>query len=137
MYNMLLDLVVMALSSNEDTENLPRASRVHALLLSAKNYVDQNLFRRELNPDTVARALGISTRYLHRVFAVDEESFAEYLLGRRLEASASTLSSAAFSHLTISEVSLRCAFSDPAYFHRVFKKRFGCTPGDWRSNLRR
>ncbi len=137
MYNMLLDLVVMALSSNEDAENGPQASRVNALLLSAKNYVDQNHFRADLNPDMVASALGISTRYLHKVFAGNEASFAEYLLNRRLEASASMLSSPAFSHLTISEVSRRSAFSDPAYFHRVFKKRFGCTPGDWRSNQHR
>ncbi|MEH6739978.1 MAG: hypothetical protein V7695_15750 [Sulfitobacter sp.] len=105
MYDMLLDLVAMALSSNEEADSLPRTNRAHALLLAAKNYVDQNHFRGDMNPDVAAKALGISVRYLHKVFAENDASFAEYVLGRRLEAAASTLATSAFSHHSISEVS--------------------------------
>jgi len=38
--------------------------------------------------------------------------------------------------MSVTEISEHCGFSDPAYFHRVFRKRHGCTPLDWRERAR-
>jgi len=133
MYDMLLDLVSMTLTSTQDTTVDQRTSKANARLLAAKNFVDQNHFRNDLDAALVAQALGISVRYLHKVFAGTGQSFAEYVVKRRLESAASTLNSPAFADLSISEISRRSAFSDPAHFHRAFKKHYGCTPGDWRA----
>ena len=132
MFGMLLDLVSMALTSTQAPKVDLRTSKTNARLLAAKNFVDQNHFRNDLNAAMVAQALGISVRYLHKVFAGTGQSFAEYVVQRRLETAASTLSTRTFANLSISEISRRSAFSDPAHFHRAFKKQYGCTPGDWR-----
>jgi AraC-like DNA-binding protein len=34
--------------------------------------------------------------------------------------------------LNVSEVAYKCGFSEPKYFSRCFKKRFGKTPSDFR-----
>lgn len=134
MYDMLLDLVSMALASSDVSNRDVRRSKANARVLAAQNFVDQNYFRTDLDAAMVAQTLGVSVRYLHKVFEGTELSFAEYVLQRRLEVAASNLQAQAFAHLSISEISSRNAFSDPAHFHRAFKKRYGCTPGDWRIN---
>lgn len=134
MYDMMLDLVALALASSDDSSFDMGRSKANARLLAAQNFVDQNYFRIDLDATMVAQKLGISVRYLHKVFEATELSFAEYVLKRRLEAAASNLRAHAFSQLSISEISNRNAFSDPAHFHRAFKKQYGCTPGEWRTN---
>jgi len=37
--------------------------------------------------------------------------------------------------LTISEVAMRCGFSDPAYFSRIFKQNVGVSPAQYRKNI--
>jgi AraC-like DNA-binding protein len=106
--------------------------QANARLLGVKNFVDQNHFRNDLNTAMLAQALGISVRYLHRVFASTGLSFAEYVLRRRLETAASNLRARTFANLSISEISTRSAFSDLAHFHLAFEKLFGFTLGDWR-----
>jgi AraC-like DNA-binding protein/mannose-6-phosphate isomerase-like protein (cupin superfamily) len=36
--------------------------------------------------------------------------------------------------LTIAEVSYRCGFNNLSYFNRIFKKRYNCTPKEFREN---
>jgi len=54
------------------------------LLLHAQAYIDANLGDATLNPEMVARACFISTRYLHRVFAGEGLSVCEWIRTERL-----------------------------------------------------
>ena len=37
--------------------------------------------------------------------------------------------------LTVNEIATECGFSNANYMIRLFKRRYGCTPGDYRKNL--
>ena len=36
--------------------------------------------------------------------------------------------------MNIAEVSFKCGFNNLSYFNRVFKKKYGCTPKEFRDN---
>ena len=52
----------------------------------------------------------------------------QYLTEMRLNAAANWLMSVSPSSLSVSEVSYICGFSDPLYFSRLFRRRFGMSP---------
>ena len=132
MYNMLLDLVAMALKSDGNARVDVPSTRANALYLSAKNYLDQHHRSANVDVAEVARALNISVRYLHKLFASTEHTFGEYLLVRRLQSAAASLRAPSLGNLTIATIALQSGFKDPAHFHRTFKTRYGCTAGEWR-----
>jgi transcriptional regulator GlxA family with amidase domain len=49
----------------------------------------------------------------------------EYVLKTRLAAAAELLSA---TELSVTEIGVRCGFSSPAYFSRVFKEETGLSP---------
>jgi transcriptional regulator GlxA family with amidase domain len=54
------------------------------------------------------------------------------LLAERLDLAHIRLASAAWRTRSVAEISAACGFRDPTHFHRVFRGRFGTTPGDLR-----
>ncbi len=48
----------------------------------------------------------------------------------RLEVAARMLRAPSAPPLTVAQIAYRCGFSDPAYFGFVFRKQYGCTPGE-------
>lgn len=76
-------------------------------------------------------SLPFNTEYLKKMFK-RETGFTplQYLTDRRLENAASTLSICC-GHGNISETARMCGFSDPLYFSRLFKKKFGVSPRDY------
>lgn len=57
------------------------------------------------------------------------QRFVEYLLSVRLQRAAYLLKN---STLKIAEISLRLSYKDTGYFSRLFKKKFGVTPSEYR-----
>jgi len=86
----------------------------------------------ELAPDQVARDLGISKRYLQSALAQAGTSFVQELNTTRLDHASELLADAETQDLTVGEIAFRCGFLDPGYFARLFRKRFGMSPRDWR-----
>jgi AraC-like DNA-binding protein len=87
----------------------------------------------ELDPARVAAALGISKRHLHAVLAAASTTFVETLGRVRLDRACEMLAHRRFAQLQIGEIAWRCGYADPSYFARVFRRRFGMGPRDWRS----
>ena len=78
----------------------------------------------------VARAVGFSPNYLSRRFRTSAGiGLHEYIVFVRLHHAAQQLISTGDS---ITEIALRCGFSDSNYFKDSFKKKFGVTPRDYR-----
>lgn len=107
----------------------PPPSATRALLLqAAQDEVERSLEDPELSPVTVAARIGISVRYLHRLFADTGSSFGRWVLTRRLERCLRDLQDPARRHWTIGEIAVQHGFADPGYFSRAFKARYGMTP---------
>lgn len=88
----------------------------------------------ELDAQSVADALQISLRYLHKLFAAQGTSYGAQLLRVRLELAARLLSQPQFSALPVAEIAWRAGFADPSHFYRRFRECFGVPPGAYRSN---
>ena len=80
---------------------------------------------------TFARQLAMSGRTLQRRLAAEGVSYHELLDSARKEAAARYL---ADSTLAISEVAYLVGYSEPAPFHRAFKRWYGMTPDFFRTS---
>jgi AraC-like DNA-binding protein len=80
---------------------------------------------------SIAEALGVSARYLQRVFAEIGTTPSRLLLGRRLD-NAAALLRRLDGPCSITDIALQCGFSDLSYFSRAFRCRFGRSPRDYR-----
>ena len=84
--------------------------------------------------DVVARQLAMSGRTLQRRLAVEEVSYQELLDEVRKEVAARYLSES--TTLAICEVAYPVGYSEPAPFHRAFKRWYGMTPEHFRQQRR-
>jgi transcriptional regulator GlxA family with amidase domain len=83
--------------------------------------------------DALARAAGITLRQLDRLFAAHlQQSVASVYLGLRLERGRKLLRQTS---LPVVEVAMACGFAASSHFARVYKTRFGLTPGAERAKV--
>jgi AraC family transcriptional activator of tynA and feaB len=86
----------------------------------------------ELRAHDVALAFGVTARTVQSEFAAAGETFGAWLLAERLELAHERLASAGWRARSIAEIAAACGFRDSTHFHRVFRARFGATPGELR-----
>lgn len=84
-----------------------------------------------LGPRSLADSLGVSPRYLHQAFADQGATVAGTVRKLRLERCAQELRRAG-GRRTIEAIAQLWGFTDVPNFHRLFRRRFGCTPGEHR-----
>lgn len=80
----------------------------------------------------IARQLHTSVSTLHRSFAGEPCSIAEWIWAQRLDAVRADLFDPAMRHRTISDLAFSWGFVDASHFSRAFRARFGCTARDVR-----
>lgn len=89
-------------------------------------------YMEKLTLSEIAKAAGVSEREASRCFKKNTgQSPVEYLIAFRLNESKKLLRQ---SGLSITEISLRCGFSDSAYFGKAFRAAYGMTPSIYRIN---
>lgn len=125
----------LAISYSDLTKTLrPESSLMITRRSQIKHFVESNLYYDQMSPGYVAKALGISKRYLHLLFKEEEETITQYILRRRLDDARVLLTDDSQRHLTISEVAYRVGFNSGNHFGRVYKDRFGLTPSESRTS---
>lgn len=87
----------------------------------------------ELKPGDVAAELGISKRYLHALLAETGTTFICQLNNIRLDRAGEMLADPRFESLQVTEIAWRCGYFDSSYFARLFRRRFGMPPSQWRA----
>jgi AraC family transcriptional regulator, positive regulator of tynA and feaB len=111
-----------------DTIGLPSNYCLRELML----FIDSHIGDATLSPHLAADHLGISVRYVHKQFAVKGTTFGTYVMAKRLDLVRQDLISEACRHHPIFALAFRWGFNDLSTFIRAFKKRFGCSPRQYR-----
>jgi AraC-like DNA-binding protein len=107
----------------------PSTGALHrTLALRVKDYINQRLNDPTLDPGQVAAAFGISTRYLHKLFATEPQTVAHYIRDRRLERCRLRLLDPRFSRRPIAALAFDAGFNDLSGFNRAFKAKYGFSP---------
>ena len=75
----------------------------------------------------------ISIRYLQKLFQAEGVTVTDWIRERRLACCRRDLRDPAMAHLTILAVTSRWGLTNPAYFSRTFRARYGCSPREYRS----
>ena len=89
----------------------------------------------ELSLQSLAQKQGISAGYLATVFKKETgKTVSEYVKDKRMEHAMYLLGT---THLQIQTVALHCGIMDVQYFSKIFKKKIGKNPKEYRESLQR
>lgn len=130
--NTLANLLAIALGATAETQERGKDTVRQGLRDSISAYVASNIANPELGVGTVAGRFRISTRYLHKLFEDQGQSFSQMVLERRLERCARELVDPTQAPRAISEIAYKWGFNDLSNFCRVFRKRYGMSAGEFR-----
>ena len=131
----LIDLLVLALKADERTLTSGNSTVREAHLTRIEAFVRKHMSDCELDPDTIARGCGISTRYLHELFRDTNQTLGSWIRDQRLEACRESLRDPS-NRQTVAEIAYRWGFGDQAQFSRTFKSQFGAPPKEYREKAR-
>ncbi|MDX8439770.1 helix-turn-helix domain-containing protein [Mesorhizobium australafricanum] len=127
----LFDLLALALTTPgtvaSDETSVRFAHRQRVLRLVEERVRDPGL-----TSAVVAHQLGLSPRYLQKIFADRGETLTEVIRRRRISEAQRLLKSGSFAKRSIEEISYCAGFLDAAYFSRVFRQETGMSPGEYR-----
>ncbi|WP_430441619.1 helix-turn-helix domain-containing protein [Shinella sp.] len=131
----LVDLLVLAIKADDRVLASGNSTVRGAHLARIEAYVRANLQDFRLDPERIARACGISTRYLHELFRDTGQTVRSWIRDQRLMACREALEDPNNVE-TAAEIAYRWGFGDQTQFSRVFKAEFGVPPGEFRENAR-
>ena len=96
-----------------------------------KNFIDQN-YKDEIRLSQVADIAGMSPSAFSRFFKLHTgRNLSEYIIDQRLGHASRMLVDSTHS---IAEIGFSCGFNNLSNFNRIFKKRKGCSPSEFREN---
>lgn len=131
--NHVTDLIALTLGATGDAASPALAGGLRAArLTTAKAFIEERIGPAPLSIEDVAVHMGVSTRYVRKLFEAEGGSFSRYVLHQRLARVRSMLSNARFDHVPISSLAYDVGFGDLSYFNKVFRGVFGGTPSDIR-----
>ena len=106
-----------------------RSYRGHAYIKKAIFLIENCLGN--ITPDELARAVGVSRGYLHKLFKTCfERSIAEYITEYRIKRACNRFRS--FSDMRVSDVAAELGYGSLLRFERAFKRVTGMTPGEYK-----
>jgi len=118
----MLEQLIDAIQTNVRRPNSVQLAR-------ALEFIQEHLAD-DLAREDVARAAGLSPgHFSHLMRAKTGWSFTELLTRLRTDHACHLL---AHTELGLVQIALQCGFGDQSYFSRVFRRRIGQTPGDYR-----
>ncbi|MCK2237362.1 MULTISPECIES: helix-turn-helix domain-containing protein [unclassified Crossiella] len=131
----LLDLLGVLLGEHLAPRSIEPDSARRALLLRVLSFVETQLHDPDLDPESIAAAHHVSTRYLHKLFQDRPESLAAYVRARRLERCRSDLRDVTQAGRPVAVLAAAWGFRDAAHFSKVFKNAYGLPPGEYRRSF--
>jgi AraC-like DNA-binding protein len=127
------DAVLRGVLERQANEMTSRLSSTGGAIADVRHALASRVAGGDTRIQSVARQLATSPRTLQRRLADEGSSYQELLLATRQEAAAGYLKN---STLAICEIAFLLGYSEPAAFHRAFKRWNGETPQTFRARLR-
>ena len=130
--DLMLNLFVNMLA-DEVSEQTDAGTHQAVLLLRIKQHILSRLGEPDLSLQDAATSMGLSVRYVSRLFQIDGLSFGRYVLQKRIEHCGQDLVNPQLRNLRVSEIALRNGFNNFAHFSRVFRDAVGRSPTEYRA----
>jgi AraC-like DNA-binding protein len=105
--------------------------REESLRRKAIAFIERNLFAPDLDGEQVAAELGVSVRTIQRLFNDNGLTPGKYILDRRIITAGEQLRSGEGAS-KITDLAYSLGFNDLSHFTRVFRKKFGQSPTEFR-----
>ncbi len=132
----LLDLLGGVLASHARPGRPTIGSRLE-MLSRARGLIRDNLRNRRLGPAMLAEHLGVSTRYVHKLFSGEEQTLSGYIRSLRLESCRQSLADPSCDGMSITDIAHYWGFCDLPHMSRCFRSTFGATPRAFRADAQR
>lgn len=131
----IVDLVITAVGRTH-SEAIATAERglKAARFKLASDEARRRLSEPMLNAQRVAEKMGLSERYVQRLFEENGLTVSQFIMDERLKRVRRMLLEPAQDHRHISDIAYGAGFSDITHFNRAYKRRFGEAPGMARSS---
>lgn len=135
------DMALALLQASQGAGLEPDAGRFDdSLHHAAWGLIRRHCGDREFDAERLAVLLECSRASLYRLFARHGEGVASAIWTARLEAAWQQVTvhdgAGLAARASLSDIALRCGFSDPSTFQRMFKRRFGMSPREARAQGR-
>jgi AraC-like DNA-binding protein len=122
----------LCMSFLEEAAGIKQAGETHAFE-ELKKFLRENIFR-DISVEEMAEVMQLSRSHFTRIFSKDMGMSPRlYLEGLRLKTATDILFREGSS---VKEAAIQCGIPDVNYFCRLFKKRFGISPGKYRAKKR-
>ena len=122
------DLLGALLAPSDPSQASRHADRLFARI---RGVVKDGFADPDFSPREVAAEVGISLRYLQKLFTARASTCSEFIYSLRLDHAAHLLHRRASlgTSQPLSEIAFACGFRDYTHFARKFRHRFGHSPG--------
>ena len=125
-----LDLMEIAFAQISDHKHVSHTRRLG--LSRIKSEAAARLSDPALSAAHVADAAGISIRHANSLLALEGISLTRLIKDMRLARIKAALTDRSLDSISIKEIASGWGFSDMTHFGRIFKRKFGNTPRDYR-----
>lgn len=107
-----------------------RMNSYSPLIQNIKNYIEESLFG-EISVKEIACLFNYNEKYIGKLFKEEEGiGIIEYVNRKRLIKAKNLLE---ITSMTVTEIAVQTGFNNVTYFNRLFKKRFGKSPTEYRN----
>jgi AraC family transcriptional regulator, transcriptional activator of pobA len=126
----LVNLAYIELARKYQPKEEVRSEKYIVTLKKLEQFIDKN-FRTVKYPHEYAEMMNITEKHLNRISKECLGKTTSDLIAERLLLEAKRL--LVHSSAPVSEIAGQLGFSEPSYFSRLFKKRIGITPAEFRT----
>lgn len=127
----LLDVIATAYVLQHG-KRFHESSSTSARRAHMKRFIEARLRTPEIGAAYIADYFGVTSRYVSMIFEKENETVSAYILRRRLEECAHQLSCPQWDAYSVTDIAGEWCFVNRAHFSRVFKRRFGVSPREYR-----
>lgn len=127
-------LEMFRIATNEVAAQQDRSSNREVMEQRVRDHIRRHLYEPDLSVESVAKSMGCSSRYIHKIFE-SQESVSRMIWSQRLDRCKEELMAPRNRDLTLTELAYEFGFSSSSHFSRSFRTRFGMTPSEFRSKI--